>query len=190
MQQFTKLGKSRIVLLFMIVVLSAIVVTTFGWALWSAGRLFGPNIRMYSKGCITATARLDGHTASYVHLEIGSRKAIYNRLPGFEVELENSTILAFPQTFLADFKTLAYKNRPATEFLELDSSAIQYVLGGCNIVFSKNRVIQVTLYGYEGVAKVRIRTAGSNGWRTMPLSDGDLVDLFGQPDRLWDDWRH
>ncbi len=167
-----------------------ILLVVVGGPIWWVVDLFQPNTRMYFKGCVTATANLDGSVASYVHLEIGSRDSIYTRTPRFELKFEDGTILDFPDLDMIEFAKLAGDGRKSTEFGELQPAAIAYSLPGCYITIANERVLQVTLRGFDDSTKVALRTASDGEWRSIRFSDEDLWALFGEPDWVKDDWRH
>lgn len=155
-------------------------------------QLLQPNTRMYIKGCVSATAELRGSAdAKYIRIVIGKNGREYAGEPAFELKFNDGSVLKFPDIDLIELSTLTTKTGKATDFSVDYPLAKEYYFKGCGITIAQGRVVQMRLYGIDDSAdKIQIRTGSAKQWHSMPCSDEDLVDLFGRPDHLFDDWRH
>jgi len=172
-----------------VVIFLTILTAIVFWPVYKVIQFFQPNSRMYFKGCITATAILDGSDAKYVDIEIGRAGYEYAGNPKFELKFRDGTILAFPEVDLTALHRIANRDREATEFIDMYPLAKDYILPGCSVVIVEGRVIQVIIYGFDDSDRVQVRTDRTKEWRSILFSDEDLVDLFGEADRIKDDLR-
>ena len=172
-----------------VVIFLTILTAIVFWPVLKVIQFFQPNSRMYFKGCIEATAILDGSDAEYVHLEIGRAGYEYAGNPKLELKFPDGAILTFPEVDLPELNRLSYSNRESTEFTDIHPLAKEYLLPGCSVVIFEQKIVQVILYGFEDSGDVFIRTDMSKDWHAMPMSDDDLIELFGEPDRIKDDLR-
>jgi len=180
-------GASRINRTIKVVLFLTILTAIVFWPVWKVIQFFQPNSRMYFKGCITASAILNGSDAKYVNLEIGRAGYEYAGNPKFELKFRDGTILIFPKVELRDLYRISNRDIEATEFVDNYPLSKEYNLDGCSVVIAEGRVIQVNVFGFDDSDRVQIRTDRTKEWRSIRFSDDDLVDLFGEPDRITDD---
>lgn len=172
--------------------LALVAITTIGLIVVSVvaiRQLTKPNFRMYFKQPIVATGVISGSSARFIDLQIGSSQTAYSGEPRFQLQFQDGSILAFPDPDFSVIEMLADSVGESAEFPLPDVR--QYALPSCRVVCSSEAVLQVLIYSHaRGDWQVTIKTDAVEDWMEFPLSDAELVALFGPADRVVDEFRH
>lgn len=157
--------------------------------LFAVSRVFKPNARVYRSGCVRVVGVPRGQSTDYNTVYIGFEGRPYDGSVLFDLLLADGTILSFPDVKHEILRSRSDVVRDPNEFKDIwGSRAEEFLLPEARIIVSANSVRQVVL-GAEWKAQAQIRTSMTNRWYALPLSDQDVVDLFGQAedisDHLW-----
>lgn len=150
-----------------------------------------PNMRVYVKGCMRADASLREPLLDYDYVIIGKWDSPYKGDPRLEIRYEDGQILPFPNPDLELARALSHKERSTSKYTRAGFPDAQEIfLPASSIVISGDRVLEIELNTLWSEDHIQVRTPRTDEWRSMPLSEQDLFDLFGQPDHLFDQLRH
>lgn len=170
-----------------VIVISAVVI--FAVCLIVGGYvIFSPNARVYIRGPVLADAKLDPlRRAEYTWLQIGSDKVPYDGGFAFDVQLADGHVLTFPEIDVDLVRTLAYDTSNPNEYsMDWPLGATRYYLPGVNIIMVDDSAISIRL---RVPSKAMIRTSRVRQWYSLPLTEREVIELFGRPERIGNELR-
>ncbi len=149
-------------------------------------RLFLPNTRLYVKDNIYASGRIVDPVPIYGYIRIGGLDEEYDGSLHFEVKFPNDVILSFPNPDINIIETVLFDSERESNdfFYDWPEGAREIHLTGARIALLDEKLLQLCVYSSD----ISIKTETSQNWCALPLTDQDLVMLFGEPDSISEYW--
>lgn len=167
-----------------IVVIAVCVLTVGTWLWWTFGF---PTARLFVAGFVQLEGRLerDGRCAYHTLIVPGARSD-YMRQIGLDIEFHDGTVLS-----LADLDLSWVVERGQRSEYTQPEGTDEYFFGPLRAVVRDGEVKRAEFrMFYDDESDFRVRTARSGQWIDVPFSHDEALLLFGEPDRMQDEFRH
>lgn len=146
------------------------------------------NIRTYEKGNVVAQGSiLSSNDACFFNLEVGNPSAPASERNLFSIELKNGKRMLTSNIAKEDIAPISsYMNK---EMKWGDMVAELYCVDDFIFVFYGGRLVSIRAKSSAQAAKepsLKISNQEMNRFYEMPLTQMQLVDVFGAPDKMYD----
>ena len=152
-----------------------------------------PNVWTFHKANLIGTARTNpiGTSPRYVHIRIGTFESpFYKSAPRFALRLENGRVLRSSDLTLETVVSIS--TYPWRADSSMPKGTVVYGTADYVFTFQNSKLVQFEAYPHEDDAGVLhvpvIGTYDQKHFYKMPLSQQQLIEVFGKPDDIKKEW--